>query len=368
MSAQVSYKNQFLLMFMLLLTFLAVVELFVNIWLNYFYRCNFEENEMFQDIDENAKREICLDNLGIDILEQNVTMVKKIYNNPIYINDEKFRGPDFSIEKPENTFRIFAVGGSTTFGAGVLDNQTWPFYLQKFYDKTNLGLDVEVINVGKTKWGSIHESNFVKEHLVNFEPDLFIIYDGWNDMAQWLKGERSGASPTEWREIWMEVCELGKQYRYETAITLQPIIFTGKKIMTEQELENYNWVLKGNLPENYPLYFEQLQILESHCSRIADLRNIFDDIYEPIFWDRVHVGSLGNEIIAEHMYKLSLPLVKDKATEKFSNVDMEAFSNEKIIVTSSEYSESFLDESYNVIKDIIFQYKTPRISTLIFEQ
>ena len=42
-----------------------------------------------------------------------------------------FRGPIFSEIKPPNTYRIFMVGGSTTFGNGVYDNETPPYVLQK---------------------------------------------------------------------------------------------------------------------------------------------------------------------------------------------------------------------------------------------
>jgi hypothetical protein len=31
---------------------------------------------------------------------------------------------------------------------------------------------------------------------------------------------------------------------------------------------------------------------------------IFDDVKEPLFYDHIHVTDLGNEIIAEEIYKI----------------------------------------------------------------
>ena len=47
----------------------------------------------------------------------------------ININSLGFRGSDFEIIKDPNTYRIFMVGGSTTFGTGsTSDNKTIPSF------------------------------------------------------------------------------------------------------------------------------------------------------------------------------------------------------------------------------------------------
>jgi len=56
--------------------------------------------------------------------------------------------------------------------------------------------------------------------------------------------------------------------------------------------------MKGYL-DKYPAYAEQLKNLETHCSLAVDLRGLFDNIKEPIFYDPMHTGSRGNQIIAE---------------------------------------------------------------------
>ena len=47
------------------------------------------------------------------------------------INSQGLRGPEFVMDKPNDVYRIIAVGGSTTFGLGVEDSFSWPTLLQK---------------------------------------------------------------------------------------------------------------------------------------------------------------------------------------------------------------------------------------------
>jgi len=143
MSLQVSYKKQFTLMVMLLVTLLIVVEIFANVWLYHIHRCDFEDNELFENRNPEINRKMCLESLGIDTSNDNtLTWIPGtrgayggIDESIVHLNSEGFRGPEFSKSKPENTFRIFTVGGSTTFGSGVLDDQTWSYYLQEMYDQ-----------------------------------------------------------------------------------------------------------------------------------------------------------------------------------------------------------------------------------------
>ena len=53
--------------------------------------------------------------------------------------------------------------------------------LQKKFDESTLDFNVEVINAGIGRGDSATESYYIKTKLVNFDPDMFIIYDGWND-------------------------------------------------------------------------------------------------------------------------------------------------------------------------------------------
>ena len=83
---------------------------------------------------------------------------------------------------PESkSLNIFLFGGSTTFGYGVMDNQTVPSYLQE-YLTTMLDRDVHVYNFGQGNYFSTQERIlFEKLLLSGFVPDAAIFIDGLND-------------------------------------------------------------------------------------------------------------------------------------------------------------------------------------------
>jgi len=310
MQVQVSYIKQFIFFVILAVIFLIGIEVLVNFWWYFLYTCEFEKNELFDYLDKETKRQMCLESIDLQFTTKEVNRVKgirQINNTEIfYINSEGFRGPEFSKEKPPNTYRIFAVGGSTTFGHGVFENQTFPFYLQKKFNEENLSINVEVINAGIGGAASDRETKMIKEKIIAYEPDLIMVFDGFNDLDMELKNDPN-ASHILWKERWLEICDLGKEYDFETIITLQPITGSGKKILTDQEYIAYQNVMRLKILEPYPLYVERLGELTEHCTITNDLRNLFDDVQEPIFFDKVHTGPQGNLIIANEFFVLAQP-------------------------------------------------------------
>jgi len=368
-------KKQFIIGIILLLVFLLVVEIIVNIWLHFFYICDFEKNEIFKDVNPELNRKMCLESLGFGFTTQKISYVKGtspqyggLDKNLVNINSHGFRGPEISEVKPENTYRIFVLGGSTAFGAGVLDNQTHPYYLGRLYDEANLNFKVEVINAGWPGRWSLQEVEAAKEIIQNFEPDLFIVYDGFNDLAQMIAVEHPEASGILWKQRWLEVCENGKQNGYATIITLQPSLGSGKKIMTEQEYTNFVMGKRSVFLDRYPELIDELDGLKDHCSLAVDLRGIFDNIQEPLFYDAGHTGFRGNQIIAKNLFQLSLPIVLEGAKNNIFNQKNQESSTMDIDtrLVSNDFEE-FLENSYFVFRDVISLYQTPRVLPLIFQ-
>jgi len=402
MYGRVSLKKQFSVMTMLLLTLLIVIELGANIWLYNFYTCDFENSEVFENLDKETKRSMCLANIGNAFATQSVseeldatyagrsrcgatTCDFTVPSNSIfvYVNADGFRGPEITKAKPQDTYRIFAIGGSTTYGSGVFNNQTWPFYLQEFYDETNLDFKVEVINAGWPFRMSIEETLLIKEDLLDYEPNLFVVFDGFNEL--WSEAKKNkNATPTKWKERWMEICELGNQEEFHTIITLQPIVNTGNKKLTLQEADSKVEQEKRKYSD-YSVYFEKLNELKNHCTLTADLRGIFDTYEEPIYFDYVHTGYRGYQIIAENLYQISLPIVMKNSKNFVPNIDVQGTAatpanfvpdidvegtgatppiNEQL---DSKNVESLSEQFLNSMIDIISLYKTPKVFSLIFE-
>ena len=255
---------------------------------------------------------------------------------PATYNSEGFRGPEFLKEKPDKTYRIFVIGGSTTFGDRNADNETWPYYLQELFDALDLNYNVEIINAGFSSGWSGSETKLIREKIIDYNPDLLMIYDGWNDVRMQL-GEPQGriakpemANPTLWKETWIESCELTNANNVKTIVTLQPFLGTGGKVLSNQEMAGYvthtYWI--NNDVREYAKYQNQLEEISKYCTETKDLTKIFDQVDKPIYWDLGHVGSEGNKIIATHFFKLALPYIP---------------GNEGIM--PSEIVQTFLEES-----------------------
>ena len=56
MSVQISYKKQTTLGIILLIILFLVVELVANVWWNFQIECEFEDNEIFQNMDLKEKK------------------------------------------------------------------------------------------------------------------------------------------------------------------------------------------------------------------------------------------------------------------------------------------------------------------------
>jgi len=97
-----------------------------------------------------------------------------------------FRGEDLDFIKPESKFRIVAIGGSTTYASDIPDYQySYPYLLEEYLHE--LGFDfVEVINAGVIGYTSHQNLMNVQFRALPLQPDLVIVYQGWNDVSSRL--------------------------------------------------------------------------------------------------------------------------------------------------------------------------------------
>lgn len=89
----------------------------------------------------------------------------------------------WSSEKPANTLRIVALGGSAVHGYGFTRVGSWP---DKVEERLVVdGADVEVLNLGAIAWSSQQLVMLVKEALA-LQPDAFVVYSGNNELLEWV--------------------------------------------------------------------------------------------------------------------------------------------------------------------------------------
>lgn len=94
-----------------------------------------------------------------------------------------FNQQSFAKEKPPNTYRIFCLGGSTTYGRPYNDKTSFPGWLRELLPVAERSKKWEVINAGGVSYASYRVTQLMEE-LIDYQPDLFIIYTGHNEFLE----------------------------------------------------------------------------------------------------------------------------------------------------------------------------------------
>jgi lysophospholipase L1-like esterase len=103
------------------------------------------------------------------------------------INSLGFRGPEFQPIKPKSTFRIVAMGESSTFGYRNGDGGTYPILLEKILRQTPGDANIEVINAGFPYYNTASVLALLREEISRYHPDVITLYSAFNDAAWPLK-------------------------------------------------------------------------------------------------------------------------------------------------------------------------------------
>ena len=310
--------------------------------------CPYGLHEFFNSQSPEIKKRLCSDELF------NLTYTQEHHWDPgdwvsiqrideergqIQINSHGFRGSEFSIDKPENTFRIFTVGSSPTFGNGVHDSETWPAYLQKIFNNIDSNPKIEIINAGLPGASVKSETIMIKDLLINFEPDMILVYDGMNNLS-------INISTNQWKDYWKEICKIGNENNFQTVIVVQPLLGVGTRDLSQH---NLSFLEKNDLDKQIQNYKFHTQIpeLQKYCSSVKDFRFIFDNHPVPIYFDDAHVHPQGNKIIADNFFSLIFPLIK------FEYID-ENQLDERLVLFPKAKSEFYKTDDYiNNKKDIV---------------
>ncbi len=96
---------------------------------------------------------------------------------------EFFNAQRFPRIKAEGTSRVFTLGGSTTYGRPYDDRTSFSAWLREYLRVVDPSRRWEVINAGGISYASYRVA-LLMEELVDYEPDLFIIYSGNNEFLE----------------------------------------------------------------------------------------------------------------------------------------------------------------------------------------
>jgi tetratricopeptide (TPR) repeat protein len=94
-----------------------------------------------------------------------------------------FNLQSFPREKTSSIYRIFTLGGSTTYGRPYDDTTSFSGWLRELLPLVDDSRQWEVINAGGISYASYRVAHLMEE-LVNYQPNLFIVYTGHNEFLE----------------------------------------------------------------------------------------------------------------------------------------------------------------------------------------
>jgi tetratricopeptide (TPR) repeat protein len=94
-----------------------------------------------------------------------------------------FNYQEFPREKDSNSYRIFCMGGSTTYGRPYYDKVSFCGWLREYLNAAEPARNWEVINAGGISFASYRVAKLMSE-LKQYQPDLFIVYSGQNEFLE----------------------------------------------------------------------------------------------------------------------------------------------------------------------------------------
>jgi tetratricopeptide (TPR) repeat protein len=94
-----------------------------------------------------------------------------------------FNPQEFPRVKGRNTYRIFCMGGSTTFGRPYTDRVSFCGWLRAYLEAADPSRDWQIVNAGGVSYASYRVARLMNE-LAHYQPDLFIVYSGQNEFLE----------------------------------------------------------------------------------------------------------------------------------------------------------------------------------------
>ncbi|HEY4475829.1 MAG TPA: SGNH/GDSL hydrolase family protein [Candidatus Paceibacterota bacterium] len=280
------------------------------------------------------------------------------------INSHGFRGSEFSVQKPAGTFRIIALGDSTTFGLFVDEAETYYKRLEKMLAKdfAPLKLRIEIISAGMPGFTSYQGYQLFKKELRRYDPDMILVYFGITN-----EFNRSAYTDREYAGMISEspLENLAKKSRLAALIhsgAVKAKLFQAKKLIPSQgdrlrvppmefltdliDIQRLAFqsqvapvfivpTYKSTQLKSYPIAFQYAGMLRflSEFFPVVDIWRNFEErelAIDSLFVDEVHLNPQGHELMAEILY----PVLKSEIKKFFRSDGLStkpSFSNYRAV-------------------------------------
>lgn len=103
------------------------------------------------------------------------------FSIPVRVNSHGYRGRELQDPKPDNHYRILALGDSFTQGLGVKEEDIWVTQLENLIRTDKLSVlakkydDIEIVNTGVGSWDTATEYHYLRQKGMTHDPDAIIL-------------------------------------------------------------------------------------------------------------------------------------------------------------------------------------------------
>lgn len=270
----------------------------------------------------------------------------------------------------ENPYTVYMFGGSTMWGTGAPDWGTIPAYLQTLLDE-QLDTPVCIINYADTAYVSTQELLLLILELQSGQaPNLVIFYDGINDainsniaqqpaiharldlidsqlandlptfqsntirlLSQFINIQNNTTNLATDYEIGFDASTLSEEialtylsnyqtvqqladlHDFDFAFFMQPLVFIGDKLLTEEEqLLMAELTRFGDTQNIVNDLYDYGEDFDRENTNLFSLSDIFDEETQVLYADFMHLVPEGNEIVAREIFE-RLRLITNTNTE-----------------------------------------------------
>lgn len=207
------------------------------------------------------------------VLEPGAKVYEK--NHISKVNSHGLLDKEFPLQKPDDTFRILALGDSITEGFGLPIDKTFPARLEEELNILPMRTkEFHVINAGLTSYNCEQELAYLKYYGLKFNPDLVLVAYYFNDPLPPFK--LSGVDPVSNRPYWWfpikQFLKINSVFAADIMQTIYRFINRSKNIKGPEEEDG----LAG-----YDAQFKQLyDPASSNWARVARTLDGFKTIAE----------------------------------------------------------------------------------------
>ncbi len=195
--------------------------------------------------------------IGFSYKDRNIEPMNVVDHPYLYYLFEEGEGlnkhgfkTEHSIQKPDNTFRIILIGGSVA--RGNAPEQSIAANLERIWQaKDTTGKKIEVINAGISAFVVQQEFILVQSILQEYEPDMIIGLDGYNDMLTWklnrFQANPHPLPPHNWKDFQVIHHNRFHSKPYSRfAFPFKSINRAKDYTLRTWKAKDYKWPVKGN--------------------------------------------------------------------------------------------------------------------------